>query len=47
MHHLFQAGPFTSEFLRTLRVVPDSGVFQLPGDLSQPLTLGIEVKDTP
>jgi hypothetical protein len=47
MNHFFQAGPFTPEFLRALRVVPDGGIFQLPGDLGQPLTLGIEVKDTP
>ena len=47
MHHLLQAGAFTPEFLRAFRVVPDGGVFQLPGDFRQPLAPGIEVKDTP
>jgi hypothetical protein len=47
MHHFLQARPFPSQFLRTLRTVPDLGIFQLPSDLGQPLTPGIEVKDTP
>jgi hypothetical protein len=47
VHHLLQAGALTPEFLGALRIVPDIGSFQLPGDLGQPLTLGIEVKDTP
>jgi hypothetical protein len=34
------------EFLRVFRVVPDLGVFQLPRDLGQPCSLGVEVKDT-
>ena len=32
--------------LRTLRIVPDGGIFELPADDFEPLTLGIEVKDT-
>jgi hypothetical protein len=47
MHHLLKAGAFTPEFLSTLRIVPDGGVFKFPADLGQPLAPGIEVKDTP
>jgi hypothetical protein len=36
-----------TERLRTRRVVPDVGMFELARYFFEPLTLGIEVKDTP
>jgi hypothetical protein len=47
VYHLLQTGTFTPEFLGTLRVVPDGGIFKFPTDLGQSLAPGIEVKDTP
>jgi hypothetical protein len=46
-HHLFQACTLAPEFLGVIGVIPDVGVFQLPGDFGQPFAPVIEVKDTP
>jgi hypothetical protein len=39
--------PFAAKGLRALGSVPDGGVFQLSLYLDEPLTLDVEVKDTP
>jgi hypothetical protein len=47
VNHLFQACPFTTEFLGTFRVIPDLRLLQLADDFRQTFILAIEVKDTP
>ncbi len=47
LHHLGQLGAFTSQFLGTLGLVPDSGILELTLDFSQTFALIIDVKDTP
>jgi len=44
--HVFEQLLFASEFLRTLRLVPDLRVLELLADLRQPIDLYIDVKDT-
>ena len=43
---LLEFGAFPSEFLRTLRVVPNAGLFEFAGYFLQPLVLVLVIKDT-
>ena len=43
----FQFGAFTAEFLRSLGIAPELGLFEFALDFRQSLLLGIKVKDTP
>ena len=45
-HHLLELGALLAELLRTLRVVPDAGLFQLANYFLQPLVLVVVIKDT-
>jgi hypothetical protein len=42
-----QARPFATQLLRLVRLVPDTGVFQLAADFFQPLLLAVVLKETP
>jgi hypothetical protein len=43
----FELGPLAAEFLSTVGLLPDGGVFEFAQDLGQPLALAIVVKGTP
>ena len=45
--HRLQARTLAAQFLGLFRVIPDGRVFQFPAYFFQPVTLVIEVKDTP
>jgi hypothetical protein len=44
--HLLELGAFLAELLRTIRVVPDAGLFELADYFLQPLVLVVVIKDT-
>jgi len=46
-NNLLQLRSFLTECLRTIRRIPDVGLFQLPLDFSQAFSIAIVVKDTP
>jgi hypothetical protein len=45
--HALELRALAAQFLGTLRLVPDRGVFELPQHLGQALALALVVKDTP
>jgi hypothetical protein len=43
---LFEFGPLPAEFLRTIRVIPDAGLFEFASYFLQALVLVVVIKDT-
>jgi hypothetical protein len=44
---MLQTGPFPSQFLGSLRLVPDGGIFEFAAYFVEAFALSIVVKDTP
>ena len=47
LHHQFQLGALTTQFLGAGGILPDVRLLEFAVDLGQPLFLGDKVKDTP
>ena len=47
IYNVFETGSFPTQGLCFFRITPDIGIFKLPADLFQTITLFSVVKDTP